>query len=452
VSQISRTGSPPSIRMVHLGLGNFFRAHQAWYTAQAPDAEEWGIAAFTGRSAELAATLDAQDGLYTLITRAPHGDQFGIVGSIARAHAAADVASWLAYLADRHVSVVTLTVTEAAYRTTRDGRLDRSDPDVIADIETLRRDPGAAVRTVPGRLIAGLIARRAADAGPLTVVSCDNVPRNGSVLAGALADMAEAVDVGLAAWIADNVTAPTTMVDRITPRSTHEDIELARKTTGVDDRAPVVTEPFSEWVLSGAFAGRRPSWEAAGAIVTDDAAPYEQRKLWLLNGAHSLLAYAGSSRGHCTVAEAIDDDVCRSWVHQWWAEARTHVSQPAAALEAYTSALLDRFANPRMRHLLAQIAADGSQKLPIRVLPVLKRERATGRLPHGAIRTLAGWISHLRAGEAVTDPQAGTLQRLAAGTLTVAVLAVLRSLDASLADDTQLVAAVTAAAQELGAE
>jgi fructuronate reductase len=222
VNQIRRTGSPPDIRMVHLGLGSFFRAHQAWYTARATDAEGWGIAAFTGRSADLATTLDAQDGLYTLITRAPDGDKFGIIGSIARAHPAADGFAWLSYLADRHVSVVTLTVTEAAYQATPDGRLDRSDPLVTTDIKALRKDPAAPVHTVPGRLIAGLLARRTADAGPLTIVSCDNLPQNGSVLASTLEDMAEAVDVSLLSWMATRVATPTTMVDRITPRCTNE--------------------------------------------------------------------------------------------------------------------------------------------------------------------------------------------------------------------------------------
>ena len=175
----------------------------------------------------------------------------------------------------------------------------------------------------------------------------------------------------------------------------------------------MVTEPFSEWVLSGRFAGGRPRWEDAGATFTDDIAPFEERKLWLLNGGHSLLAYAGSARGHETVADAVADETCRAALEAWWAEASRHLTLPT---EDYREALLERFANPRMRHLLAQIAADGSQKLPIRILPVLRAERSAGRMPDGAVRVLAAWIGHLRgAGAPVSDPRAEELVRARRG-------------------------------------
>ena len=180
----------------------------------------------------------------------------------------------------------------------------------------------------------------------------------------------------------------------------------------------MVTEPFSEWVLSGRFAGGRPRWEDAGATFTDDIAPFEERKLWLLNGGHSLLAYAGSARGHETVADAVADATCRGWLETWWDEASAHLTLPAEDLARYREALLERFANPRMRHLLAQIAADGSQKLPIRILPVLRAERSAGRMPEGAVRVLAAWIGHLRgSGAPVVDPRADELVALAAGPL-----------------------------------
>ena len=160
-------------------------------------------------------------------------------------------------------------------------------------------------------------------------------------------------------------------------------------------------------MISGAFPGGRPGWEDAGATITDEIEPYEHRKLWLLNGAHSILAYAGSARGHQTVAEAVADDTCRDWMQQWWAEASRHLDLPAADVAAYRAALLERFANPRMHHRLAQIAADGSQKLPVRILPVLRRERAAGRMPEGATRALAAWVCHLRgAGAPVDDVRA----------------------------------------------
>ena len=182
--------------------------------------------------------------------------------------------------------------------------------------------------------------------------------------------------------------------------------------TGRDDRCPVVTEPFTEWVISGAFPAGRPRWEDAGATFADDITPFEHRKLWLLNGAHSLLAYAGSIRGHATVAEAAGDETCRAWVEQWWSEASPHLDQPAAELAAYRSALLERFGNARMHDRLDRIAADGSQKLPIRIVPVLRMERAAGRMPEGATRALAAWVCHLRGlGAPVSDARADEVVR-----------------------------------------
>jgi fructuronate reductase len=205
--------------------------------------------------------------------------------------------------------------------------------------------------------------------------------------------------------------------------------------TGWADAVPVVTEPFSEWVLSGPFPAGRPAWDAAGARFVDDVHPYETRKLLLLNGGHSLLAYAGSARGHDTIAEAVADPVCRGWLDQWWDEAVRHVPLPAADLAAYRAALLDRFANPRIRHTLAQIAADGSQKLPVRVLAVLRAERAAGRLPAGAVRIVAAWIDHLRGiGAPVDDAGAGPYRDRTASPRDVLAL-----LAPDLAGDTDLV-------------
>ena len=182
------------------------------------------------------------------------------------------------------------------------------------------------------------------------------------------------------------------------------------------DRAPVVTEPFTEWVLSGQFVGGRPRWEDAGATFTADVGPFEERKLWLLNGAHSMLAYAGSLRGHVTVADAMRDATCRVWLEEWWDAASSHLSLPPADIAAYRAALTERFANPRMRHRLDQIAFDGSQKLPIRTLPTLRRELAAGRVASGATRPVAAWVCHLRGhGAVVIDARAVEVQPLAEG-------------------------------------
>jgi fructuronate reductase len=450
VSELKRTAAAPPVRHVHLGLGNFFRAHQAWYSHRAPDAAQWGIAAFTGRSPELATALAAQDGLFTLVTRAADGDRFEVVDSLTRAHPADDHDAWLGYFADPRVQVVTTTVTEAGYLRGSDGGLDADRPEVRADVAALRGDLRAPVRTAPARLVAGFAARRRAGAGPLTVVPCDNLPENGSVIARVLGELAELVDPGLARWVTGNVAYVTTMVDRITPEPTADDVAAVEAATGVRDRAPVVTEPFTEWVLCGEFAAGRPRWEDAGATFTADVAPFEERKLWLLNGAHSLLAYAASIRGHITVADAMGDETCRGWLEEWWEAASAHLTLPAADVVAYRAALIDRFANPRMRHRLDQIAADGSQKLPIRILPTLRRERAAGRLPLGATRALAAWVCHLRGrGAAVTDARAAELASLAQGPLPDAVRGVLEALDPELAADDAVVQAVLAQATEL---
>jgi fructuronate reductase len=446
----ARVSAAAPVRLVHLGLGNFVRAHTAWYTGRAADAEAWGIAAFTGRSAALADQLAAQDGLYTLVTRGAERDRCELVASLSRAHAAAEHDAWRAYFASPGLAAVTVTVTEAGYARGPDGGLDAERADVRADVDALRRDLTAPVRTVPARLAAGFAARRQAGGGPLALAPCDNVPGNGAVAARVVGDLAELVDPALATWIAETVSVVTTMVDRITPRTAPQDVRSVRAATGLDDRAPVVCEPYAEWVLDGTFPAGRPRWEDAGATFSEDVTPFEQRKLWLLNGAHSLLAYAGSIRGHATVADAVADETCRAWLEQWWSEASPHLVQPAAAVAAYRAALLERFTNARMDDRLARIAADGSQKLPIRIVPVLRAERAAGRLPEGATRVLAAWVCHLRgSGAPVSDPRAKELMALAAGSLREAVPRVLAPLDAALAADPDVVARVIEHCEQL---
>jgi fructuronate reductase len=425
LTALSRDGSAaPPVRLLHLGLGNFFRAHQAWYTEHAPDGSEWGIAAFAGRGADLATRLAAQDGLYTLVTRGPDADRYEVIGSVAHAHVADDHDAWRAYWRSAELAAVTITVTEAGYA-------------------------GAA----PARLLDGLAARQQADSGPIALVPCDNIAGNGAFLASIIRGLAERSDPALAAWIDSNVSFVSTTVDRITPRTESTEAAAVLAATGRRDDCPVVTEPFAEWALCGDFPAGRPRWHDAGAVFTADVTPYENRKLWLLNGAHSLLAYAGSIRGHATVAEAIDDDVCRGWVEEWWAVAGPRLAQPAKVIAEYRSALLERWANPRIRHQLAQIAADGSQKLPVRVLPVLRAERAEGRIPLAATRILAAWICHLRGlGVPVSDVGGAPFVAAASGPVPQAVRRVLDKLDPPLGADDVVLAAVTEQVGALSAQ
>lgn len=406
------------VRILHLGLGNFFRAHLAWYTDRAADADEWGIAAFTGRSPGVVADLNRQEGLYTLLVQHATGNEYEIVSSISAAHPASDGAAWLDYAARPEVSLVTSTVTEAAYQRTSGGGLDADSEFVQTDVAAVREGRLTDVTTVPGRFVAALVARRAAGAGPLSFCPCDNVPDNGQLVERIVRDFAKLADSSLLSWIDDNVGFVTTMVDRITPRPTDATRAAVCTDTGIDDPVAVATEPFSQWVLAGEFKAGRPAWESAGAQFVEDVGPYEKLKLWLLNGSHSLMAYAAPLKRLATVHEAITDREVRGWVNDWWDVAARRLDLPDETVTAYRAALLERYENPQLRHLLAQIAADGSQKLPIRIVPALKADRADNGRPLGAERAVAAWALHLRGlGAPLNDVRAAEVIPLAEGTL-----------------------------------
>ena len=337
--------------------------------------------------------------------------------------------------------MLTITVSEAGYVRGPDGHLDRSRDVITADIAALRENIESPVSSLPGRLVAGLLARRAADAGPISILSCDNLPENGAVTMAVVTDLAGAVDDTLLEWMEEHVDFATSMVDRITPVTTAEDRSLVARAQGYEDASPVPTEPFAEWVISGRFPAGRPAWEDAGAQLVEDITPYEQRKLWLLNASHSLLAYGASIRGHATIDEAIADPQCRSWVEALWDESCRHLTLPADTLADYRAALLERFANPRVRDQLSRIAADGSVKLPVRIVPPLLAERADGQMPVGCATAIAAWILHLRGhGAPIKDPGADRA-RAAAGAddETTAITGVLESLHSGLGDDSALV-------------
>lgn len=384
-------GSPhpvPPVRIVHLGAGAFFRAHQAWYTTRAGDG--WGIAAFTGRSARGAQALAAQDGLFTVVERGPRTDRFDLVDSIAEAHPAARHDRLLALMAAPTTAVITLTVTEQGYRLRPDGTLDLADPGIAADVAALRA--GGVPTTPLGRLTAGLAARAARGAEPLAVVPCDNVPAVGARVGAAVADVAAACGLMDAPRAASFVS---TSVDRITP---HTDVSgIVTSATGWRDEAAVVTEPFHDWTLCGDFPSGRPAWEQAGARFVDDIAAFERRKLILLNGGHLAVTFAGLRRGCATVDEAVREPACRRILLDFWSEAKR--SLPAASeADAYCAALLTRFENPRIAHRLDQIAADTVTKLRMRVLPVIENELAQGRGATAALRVVSEWGAAWREG------------------------------------------------------
>lgn len=452
----TEAGPAAPVRIVHIGLGAFHRSHQAWYTEQVDPERTWGIAAFTGRSPEAAATLAAQDGLYTLVERGDDGDQFSIVGSISAAYDGADLGQLTRLLSAPETALVTITITEPAYNLLN-GRLKTSSQAVAADAAALKNwweQSGSLelggdlpeLTTMGGRVLPGLDARRRAGAGPLAVVPCDNLTSNGTAAAEAIRGLAGLVSTELAGWIEGNVSFVDTSVDRITPRTTAADVDAVRTATGFNDAAPVITEPFSNWVLSGNFPAGRPAWENAGAVFVDDIAPFEQRKLWLLNGAHSLLAYAGQLRGLRTVAAAVNNPSCMAELDAFWDEAAAHLDQPGLDIPAYRAALLGRFRNARIEHLLEQIGADGSAKLRMRAVPVLAAERSAGRTGEGAARAIAAWVDFLARqhddGAKPADAEAELLVGLLELTGRDLTQALVAALDSDLGADTAVVALV----------
>ena len=430
------------VRLVHLGLGAFHRAHQAWYTDRANrlgDTEPYGIWSFTGRRPDAARALSGQNGRYTLIERGPDSDRAETVEALVRADDGAHRDAWLSALSADTTAACTLTVTEAGYRIDEE------------DLYRLRDE--AAARSAPGRLVDGLRARKRSDGGPLAVLSCDNLSGNGAVTRQLVVGLAERLDPVLRAWIEEQVSFPNTMVDRITPATTAADRETAERLTGWPDRVPVVTEPFSEWVIEAPLPSAAPRWDRVGAQLVDDVAPYEQRKLWLLNGAHSLLAYLGRLRGHATVAQAMDDPGCAAAVSALWSEAVAVLPFDASTLDAATGALTERFGNARIEHRLTQIGTDGWHKLPRRIVDVQRARRRAG-LPLGTAgaTALAAWAVLLERGEAA-DSGSGVVERVReATTPTAKAAAVLSGVAPDLADDPELTGVVSDALVRLERE
>jgi len=436
----------PPVRMAHLGLGAFHRAHQAWYTQQANQAEQdlWGYESFTGRSPTAARMLTAQGCRYHLVIRGPEHDRIERISSIVRASHGGSRRRMRAVLAAPSTALASLTVTEAGYHLDARGELDSSSPAVVGDLSAVRAGGDGSLTTAVGRLVDGLISRRDAGAGGIALVSCDNIGSNGAVLERAVLGFAAEIDPGLANWIEDEVGFVSTMVDRITP-ALDERMRASLPDFGQEaDRMPVVAEPFTEWFLAGRFPAGRPAWEAGGARVVADVAPFEERKLWILNAGHSLLAYLGSLRGHASVAEAMTDPVCVRALERLWDEAAPAIRLPREEIRAARLGVAQRWRNPRIEHLLRQISRDGLHKLRVRLAPVLVlwREHGWG-LPEGQLALLGTWVQAVRAGvsEDVSAPQ------LREGTLDDGVRRGLAMIAPSLAGDEAMIASALAAAR-----
>lgn len=449
---------PDALRpgIVHLGVGAFHRAHQAVYTEAAMAAggsTEWGIVGVAPRRRELVDLLRAQDCLFSVSTHAEEGLLTRVVGSMHDVlHAPSDRAGVIGTLAAASTRVVTMTVTEKAYLLDpATGRLAVTD-ELVAEIDG-RRAPSS----IPAVLVAGLRARARADAGPITLVSCDNLSSNGRLLRDSVTTaLGLTGDDRLASWLEVNVGFPSTMVDRIVPAPTPDLVGDVERTLGVTDRAAVAAEPYSQWVLEDRFTAGRPAWEQAGVVFTDDVTPYERLKLRTLNGAHSTLAYLGALAGCRTIAEAMTLPGMRALLDRFIADDVAPSIKPPDGVDvrAYGTTALERFSNPAIKHRTTQVATDGSQKLPQRIVATIVDRRATGAVPHWAALTLAAWMRVVQEKDddghplPLADPLAAEIRTAISATDSVdQVVAALLGLGAifpqELADDREMRRQVT---------
>jgi fructuronate reductase len=404
------------VGIVHFGPGAFHRAHQAAYVDALLDHDpRWGIAAVSLRSRGTIGALAAQDGLYTLAIRDAESSM-RVIDAHRRFLGPEDAAAARALLADPATRLVTTTVTEKGYCLAADGTLDLTHPDIVHDLAR-----PAAPRSVIGWIVAGLAARRAAEVAPFVPMPCDNLANNGAKLHAALVAFARVGDAPLADWIAGEVRVPSTMVDSITPAADDALYADVAAALGVEDRAAVQREAFTQWVIEDVGLGGGPDFAAVGATVTSDVAGFEKAKLRILNGAHSTLAYAGLLRGHSNVAEAMRDAELAAFVD---AMIRQDImpmlpAVPGLDLHGYRAAVLRRFTNPAIIHRLDQIAQDGSQKMPYRLGDTLLANRRAGRMPRHVVMALGCWVAFLvkrnAAGIAIVDPAAESLVAAVAG-------------------------------------
>ena len=446
--------------IVHLGIGAFHRAHQAVVIDDllAGGATDWGIVGASLRNSETRDALAPQDGLYTVAVRSGTGTDHRVVGSVFDVEVAREnPARLIARLANPATRIVSLTVTEKGYcHTPQTGDLDEHHPDIVHDLQ----NPGAP-RSVAGFLVAALTRRRNSGTAPFTVLSCDNLSANGHTAGRIVAQFAALRSRSLAKWIEAEVAFPSTMVDRIVPETTDADRAAVSSELGMIDAWPVVTEPFTQWIVEDRFPAGRPDLAAAGVQLVSDVTPFEHMKLRLLNASHSALAYLGYLAGYETIAATMTDDRFAAFARQVMEDAAPTLAMPVGTnLVAYSASLLQRFSNPALHHRTWQIAMDGSQKLPQRLLATMQDRLRRGLPIDTHALAVAGWMRYVTAkdeqGRAidVRDPLAPKLAAIAevagpiAERLAPALLEV-GSIFGALGTDPRMQSAVTAALARL---
>lgn len=408
------------IGIVHLGLGAFHRAHQALYTDEVLErfGGDWAICGVSLKRPDIRDQLQPQQGLYTLLERDGSGDQIRVIGAVREILFALEAPeAVLNRMAAPQTRIVSLTVTEKGYcHDPATGKLNPEHPDIAHDL----RDPGSP-HSALGLIVEALNRRRQAGGTGLTVLCCDNLPENGHMVQGLILELARLQSPELAEWISQEVTFPCTMVDRIVPATTEADRAAVERLLGGKDASPVIGEPFRQWVIEDRFAAGRPGWNQVGAQMVEDVRPFEHMKLRMLNGTHSTLAYLGFLAGLEFVSDAVSTPEFAGLIRKMMdEEIRPTLNMPAGTdLSAYRDALLERYANPALRHRLYQIAMDGSQKLPQRLLGTLRDRRRSGASSPGIVLAVAGWMRYVTGRSeqqeefTVQDPLSERFQTLA---------------------------------------
>ncbi len=406
IPRLSRSSPPIRAGIVHLGLGAFFRSHAALIIEDAINAKggDWGIIGVSLRSPGIRDSLQPQGNVYTAVEMSPAGPKTRIAHVLSDViFAPEDPEALLAIMADRAIRIVSLTVTEKGYcYIPSSGELDINNPDIQKDISTSH--PSTAI----GYLVRALERRRRAGVRPFTILSCDNLPNNGRVARNVVIGLAKCIDEDLAGWIASEARFPSTMVDRIVPATTQADKEQLAASCGYRDEAPVFHEPFCQWVVEDNFVDEmRPAFEtAAGVHMVQDVAPFERMKVRMLNGTHSSLAYLGYLAGYETISETMKDPDFRQFVQCVWSEEIIPSFRPPEGvdLQAYAKELLGRYCNPAIKHRTWQIAMDGSQKLPQRILGTIADNQKAGRRCDGLILAVAAWMRYVGGIDENGDP------------------------------------------------
>src|SRR5215217_3567914 len=407
--------------IVHLGIGAFHRAHMAVYVddllAKHPD---WAIIGASLRRPDTKDALEPQDGLYTVAVRDASGTHPRVIGSILRVlDANTEREELLALMASPQIRIVSLTVTEKGYcHDPATGELDQRHPDIVYDLA----NPGAP-KSAPGMLVEALARRKAAGIAPFAVMSCDNLPSNGATVKRIVTRFAELRDAELGEWVS-KVAFPGTMVDRIVPSTTDADRETVAGMIGAEDAWPIMTEPFTQWVVEDHFPDGRPPFERAGAQLVEDVEPFERTKLRMLNGSHSTMAYLGYLAGYEYISDVMGDEDFVRLIHGLMTEeAMPTLDMPGVDLGAYRDQLLDRFRNPALKHRTWQIAMDGSQKLPQRLLGTIRERLKAGQPFERLGLGVAAWMRYVvgidENGDSidVRDPLAMRMMAIAADTI-----------------------------------